>query len=116
MRRLHYITLLMLVGTIFGCTSSQKKQEHFSSPNAAVDSFVTALRANDDQQLKHILGGEGDSLLSSGDDVADQQGRAKFLEAYDKKHELVEGDEKDEPYTLNVGEGEWPFPIPIVKS
>src|SRR6476661_8937090 len=116
MRRCHYITLMMLVGTACGCASTEKKQEHFSSPNAAVDSFVTALRANDDPQLKHILGGDGDALLSSGDEVADQQGRTKFLEAYDKKHVLVEGDEADEPYTLTVGDSDWPFPIPIVKG
>jgi len=116
MQRLHRIMLTMLIGTTCGCASSSQKQEHFSSPNAAVDSFITAVRANNNEQLKHILGSEGDALLSSGDEVADQAGRAKFLEAYDQKHELVEGDAADEPYTLTVGDSDWPFPIPIVKG
>ena len=81
-----------------------------------MNSFVGALRANDNDQLKKIFGPEGDQLLSSGDPVADQEGREELLALYDDKHELVEGSEPDAPYTLLVGESSWPFPIPVMKK
>ncbi len=52
-------------------------------------------------------------LVSSGDDVADENALAQFLEQYDTDHDLVaDGDSK---YTLEVGDDFWPLPIPIVK-
>jgi hypothetical protein len=113
MQRVSYIALFMLVSTGCGC-SSVSSQTHFASPAEAVDSFVSALRANDDTQLKKILGPEADEVLSSGDQVADQEGREKLLALYDARHELVEGKEPDAPCTLLVGETGWPFPIPVV--
>src|SRR4051812_42886703 len=105
--------LILLASLACGCASSEV---HYATPQAAVDSFVTALRANDDTQLKKILGSEGDELLSSGDPVADQEGRGKFLAEYDKQHTLVEGKEPNSPYTLLVGDTQWPFPLPLTKD
>lgn len=94
-----------------GCASEQKT---FPTADAAVDSFVTALRANDQKELKQILGPQSDDLLSTGDQVADANGRATFLREYDEKHRLSEAE--DGSMTLEVGPTDWPTPVPIVKD
>jgi hypothetical protein len=101
---------VLLAGS--GCASSEQKQ--FSSPDAAAQSLVDALRRNDTPRLKQILGPGGDDILSSGDKVADRADAARFLSLYDANHRIQP--ERDGVNTLIVGNDEWPFPVPIVKS
>lgn len=96
-----------------GC-SSTAPQTTFDSPQAAVDSLVAAVRASDSEQIKHILGPEGEDVISSGDDVADHERIDDFLHAYDEKHVLTT--EADGSNTLSVGAADWPMPIPIVND
>ena len=95
-----------------GCASSDQKQ--FSSPDAAVQSLVGALRSHDTGRLKQILGPEGNQILSSGDEAADRADVGRFLALYDENH-VIEPQE-DGANTLVVGSEAWPFPVPIVKS
>ena len=103
---------------IGGCASSgggqAGQQRQFNSPQAAVDSLVAALRANDTNKLNEIFGPDGGEIVSSGDPVADQYQSQKFLAAYDQQHRLDEN--ADEARTLVIGNGDWPFPVPIIKS
>ena len=86
----------------------------FSSPETAVTSLVTAVRASDTEELFAILGPGSRELIFSGDDVADRTGREKFLKAYDRMNNLqkVSADK----VTLCIGNDNWPLPIPIVKA
>jgi hypothetical protein len=92
----------------------------FETPQAAVDSLVAALRANDQEQLKRVLGSDSDEVLYSGDEVADANGRADFLRQYDQKHELMSDAGATPPnndvMTLEVGANDWPLPIPLVND
>ena len=94
--------------------STQPTQITFKSPEEAVHAVVDALRANDTPRLQAILGPGADQVLSSGDDVADQQNKQKFLDLYDAKSQIVIG--ADGSATLNVGPDDWPMPIPIVND
>jgi hypothetical protein len=89
-------------------------QMTFSSPDQASQALVDALRTNDQDRIKSILGASTDQILSSGDDVADEQNRQKFLSLYDEKHQLTTADDGSE--TLNVGSDDWPMPVPLVKD
>jgi hypothetical protein len=93
-----------------GCSWGQAR---FDTPEAAAGAFVDAIRAEDTDELHHILGRGADEIISSGDEVADQQARGKFLQAYDEKNALVS--ETDESVVLEVGKDAWPMPIPIVE-
>src|SRR4051794_15514294 len=95
-----------------GCASSDQKQ--FSSPDAAAQSLVDALRRQDTGRLKQILGPEGNQILSSGDEAADRADVARFLSLYAENH-VIEPQESG-ANTLLVGVEAWPFPVPIVKS
>jgi hypothetical protein len=87
--------------------------KRFPSPEAAMEALVAALRAGDRKALVAIFGSEGRTLVSSGDAVADRQGRELFLAAYAARQTLtVNGNTA----VLTVGTDDWPFPIPLVKE
>ena len=88
--------------------------QSFADPEQAAAALVTALRTGKIDVVKRILGPGTDKLLSSGDPYSDAAERQRFLDAFDKKHQIAES----EPgrATVIVGDGDWPLPIPIVKA
>ena len=85
----------------------------FASAQEAVDAMIAALEAGDDAALLKLFGPGTEELVSSGDDVADANDRAGFVEAYRAKHELVPDGEGR--MILQVGENDWPAPVPVVE-
>ena len=89
-------------------------QKTFATPEAAVDALIAANRGDQIGRLLAILGPQSATLIHSGDPVADQRARARFVAAYDKAHKLErDGDSKA---ILIVGEDEWPLPIPLIRK
>lgn len=95
-----------------GCASN--RGESFATPDDAVQAVVTALRTDNQEDLNRILGPQAETVLSSGDSVADQNARALFLQKFDEKHQFVEGEGGSK--ILLVGDSDWPMPIPLVRS
>lgn len=89
-------------------------QTHFSSPDEAVEALVAATRADDLKSMLAILGPGSRDLVSSGDNVADNASRDKFVASYEKKHSLETG--KAGAMILHIGADDWPMPIPIVRK
>lgn len=100
------------VGIIATATAGSA-QEPFKSPSEAATALIEAARGPDEKRLRAILGAVGRDTLFSGDEIADAADRKRFLEAYDNRHSV---DEKGDKATLLVGQDEFPFPIPIVRS
>ena len=71
-------------------------QKGFASPQQAVAALVTAVQDDDDAELLAILGAGSEDLISSGDKVADQNARARFLKAYEEKNSLEQKTEDRE--------------------
>jgi len=89
-------------------------QKIFASPAEAVAAMVDAVKSNDENRLREILGPGGGKLVNSGDAVADTQRRKEFAASYEAAHKLrLEGDSRA---VVLVGRDEWPMPIPVVKS
>lgn len=86
----------------------------YPSCKAAVGAFITAVRANDAEQLKRILGERALELLSSGDPALDEQSRLSFIKNYDTAHAITY--ETKDHATLTVGTKAWPLPFPIVRA
>jgi len=95
---------------VFAADANQKS---FKSPGEAVRALSDAVKGNDTKELLTIFGPEGKELISSGDKVADETGRERFIKAYEEMNKLVS--ENDTKVILHVGKGDWPFPIPVVK-
>ncbi|MGA8597994.1 MAG: DUF2950 domain-containing protein [Bryobacteraceae bacterium] len=93
--------------------AQEPQQKVFPTTHAAVSALVNAARSNDISALLQIFGPEGKELISSGDDIADKNGRATFVHAYGKQHKLVAT--APGTFVLQVGASDWPLPIPLVK-
>lgn len=89
-------------------------QEHFATPELAVEALISANRADSEPRLLEILGVDGTPLIHSGDPVADRGGRARFVAAFDEAHRIdLEGQDRAE---VIVGKEQWPLPIPLVRE
>jgi hypothetical protein len=104
------VIIFASLAALSACTPNKPKD--FDTPEAAVEALVEAANSKGDRALLGVLGKSGKSLLDSGDEVADQNGREQFLAAYKAANSLDKSVENS--VTLEVGEGKWPFPIPLV--
>lgn len=88
--------------------------KRFSNPDEAAKSLLEALANKDNGPLIALLGNQEAELLSSGDEIEDNNNRAEFAAlAREKMRIETSGEDKA---ILHVGNNDWPFPIPIVKT
>ena len=106
--------VMMSAGSDQGVFAADAGQKSFKSPEEAVKALIDATKGNDTKELMAIFGPAGKELILSGDGVADQVGRDRFVKAYEMMSRVVSEDEKKA--ILHVGNRDWPFPIPIVKE
>jgi hypothetical protein len=90
------------------------KQILYPSADAAVAALIEASQANDVKKLAAILGPGSDKLINSGDPVADQNARDRFVASFTAKHALVKNDRGET--ILVIGENDYPTPIPLVEK
>src|SRR5271155_3218295 len=100
--------------TALWCGTADAAQRKFHSAQEGVNALVAAVRNNDRPALIAILGPDGQDIVVSGDDTEDAARRAKFIAAYDAHSQIDQAN----PYraTLDVGQDNWQFPIPLVKT
>ncbi len=105
--------LLALPASGSSAGSSKMRQKTFASPEEAVKAFIDAMKTHNKKELSAIFG-PSVSELSSGDEVSDRADREWFIKAYDEKNSLERMG--DDVVILQVGNDDWPLPIPIVKK
>lgn len=98
-----------------GMVSGASAQQSFKTPEEAVETLMTAVRAGDNKAVNAILGPGAEQIMSSGDAVQDENTRKAFLASYDVKHSVAAAG-GDKPATLLIGPDDYPFAIPIVKK
>ncbi len=109
------ITALMMLAAFYqSAFAGDAKQKSFKSPEEAAKALIDAVKRNDTKELLTILGPAGKEVISSGDEVASKAWRNRFVKAFEEMNKLVS--ENDKKVILNVGNEEWPYPIPIVKK
>lgn len=122
-KALPYLVMLLVATTAFlpasghgaettGAATSVPKA--FSSPEQAAKALADAAMEEDDRTLVTVLGPGSESLVRSGDAVADRVSRKRFLGKFHEAHRIDEVSAGRA--VLTVGKEEWPFPIPIVKK
>lgn len=110
--RLSLLALSAVIGaSLGGCAATPPRA--FDSPERATEALVAALCADDRAALFDVLGGDADKVLGSGDQVADRDAVATFLESYERRHAL---ERTDDSASIVVGDNGWPMPIPIVRD
>ncbi len=108
-----FVTLVALPYSGWAAESSRMRQKTFTSPEEAVRAFMDAMKTHNKKELS-LLFGPAVSELSSGDEVSDRADREWFMTAYKEKHSLER--KGDDLVILQVGNDDWPLPIPIVRK
>jgi Protein of unknown function (DUF2950) len=111
---LEMIAALTVGIVVVGWTSIVHAQQSFKTPEEAVEALVRATKSDWPRGVTTVLGPAGADIVSSGDEVADEDVRAKFVAAYEAKHQVtMEGDSKA---VLIIGPDDYPLPIPLVRK
>ena len=97
------------------CLSSSARaqaegQQTFSSPEDAMHALIQAVNTKDRAELAKLFGPEYKDLLS-GDSVEDNKDLADFDAGLQESAQLQK--QNDTSFTVLVGKGNWPFPVPI---
>ena len=88
----------------------------FSTPQEAANELVDAADKFDVRALEEIFGADGDDIVLSGEYPQDRQRATDFAaEAREKKSVSVDPKNGNRAFLL-VGNEDWPFPVPLVKS
>lgn len=104
-------TLLLSVRLAAGADTPQAT---FESPRQALHALAAAVKTNDTGKVLSVLGPDAKDIVSTGDPVADKQGRQRFLDAYNRHKSLML--QSNGSVVVHLGAENWPFPIPIVKE
>lgn len=107
------LLILLAVGSA-GDLAAQGGAKAFETPQKAIAALIEAAKKKDADELVNVLGPATREWIISGDKVRDEEVRASFVAAYDAWHMLQI--ENDASATLYVGEDDFPFPLPMVKS
>ena len=95
-------------------TAAAAPQETFATPEAAVDAFMAALKADSDAAMVAIFGDEHKDLLIPSDRAEASANRARILAAMQTLRVLREP--SPDRRVLVIGDQAWPMPIPIVRT
>jgi len=90
--------------------------EKFDSPQQAADALVDAAEKYDVESLTKIFGPAGKDIVLSGETAQDKQHAADFAAQAQKKENISVDPKTGNRAFLLVGDQEWPFPVPLVKS
>lgn len=112
------VTLAILLGVVAIAWSAQTElaqtQMHFGTPEAAVEALLTAFKNDDSAALASLFGAEYADRLLSKDKVAAREDRMRLYQAAQKRMTLRK--DTADLAILVLGENDWPFPIPLVRS
>jgi hypothetical protein len=99
---------------VFAAPVLAEAVRNFATPDAAIAALVEAVKADDQAQMRAILGHAGAKLMHTGDAETDRENREAFVKAYSEgSKQQMNGEEQA---VVVIGKDDWPLPIPLVKS
>jgi hypothetical protein len=108
------LLVIVLAITVIPMANAAAVQRTFPTPAEAGTALVKALAARDEAAMVAILGPGSDKWIRSGDQVADNAARERFIAAYEQRHQITTM--SGSRAVLAIGDDEWPFAFPLVKS
>jgi len=91
-------------------------QQRFDSADAAAQAVIDSAEKHDTAQLAAIFGPQGNAILTSGKPEQDRAEQSEFSRLAREKHQLVADPRNPNRMILSIGDEDWPFPVPIVRS
>lgn len=107
--------LLVVLFASSAATAVRADPQSFATPEAATDTVISALRAEDPEALLAIFGPENRDIVFSGDPASDREDWGQFLSSYEAMHRIARAEGGDRA-TIYVGRDQWPFPVELVSS
>jgi Protein of unknown function (DUF2950) len=105
---------LIAAATLFLAIPMASAQQSFQSPEEAAAALAAAAKSGATNDILKVLGRNAADIVESGDMVADNETRERFVAAYDAKHSIsMDGDKKA---ILMLGNDDFPFPIPLYRT
>src|SRR5262245_55462319 len=100
----------------FGSAATAAAERTFSTPQAAADALIDAAEKFDVPALEQILGPDANNIIHSGEPARDQERAKQFAQkAREKMKVSLDPTSKSRAF-IAIGNDDWPFPVPIVKS
>ena len=94
--------------------SQEPGQKTFANAQDAGKTLYDAVKSGDKAAIEAVLGASSASILSSGDEVEDKNGRDHFTQRYEQMNRWAKEINGNE--TLILGAENWPFPISLKKD
>jgi hypothetical protein len=96
--------------------STKFKTKGFASADAAGSALIVAAEKFDTAAIKEILGPGSDDIIDTGEPYRDREVVMEFGKLGNTKQGISLDPRTKTRAFLVVGEDDWPFPVPIVKS
>jgi Protein of unknown function (DUF2950) len=106
---------LLLFGGIQQTKAQTGEGTGFATAQEAVDALVAAAANYDEKKLQEILGPNSSEIIHTGEPVRDREMSTEFAAQARTKHSLTKDAKNPNRLILNVGNDQWPFPLPLVK-
>jgi hypothetical protein len=104
------------VAMVFALTTPVFAQQRFDSVDAAAQALIDGAEQHDSARLAAIFGPRGTSILTSGNAAQDWAEQSEFSQLASTKHQLIIDPRNSNRVILSIGDKDWPFPVPIVRS
>jgi hypothetical protein len=98
------------------CAVPSIAQERFDSAEAAAQAVIDAVDHHDAARLAAIFGSSAKGILSSGNAKQDLDEQNEFARLARAKHRLEMSPMNRNRAILAIGDEDWPFPVPIVRT
>jgi hypothetical protein len=108
--------LTTYVAMVLALTTPVSAQQHFDSADAAAQALIDSAGQHDGARLAAIFGPQGNAILTSGNAAQDRAEQAEFSQLAGAKHQLIVDPRNSNRVILSIGDKDWPFPVPIVRS
>src|SRR5580704_2317676 len=109
-------TLTTYAAVVFAVTTPAFAQQRFNSADEAAQAVIDSAEKHDDVRLAGIFGPQGNAIRTSGNAAQDRAEQAEFSKLASAKHQLIADSRNSNRVILSIGEEDWPFPVPIVRS
>jgi len=113
---LSLLCLLLAASFASAQTTVTTKAKSFPTAEEAANALIEAAEKYDEQSLLAILGPDSYDIIHTGEPARDREVAAKFAAEARTKNNVALQPKNSRRAFLNVGEDDWPFPVPLVKG
>lgn len=111
-----WVLLLLAFASVAAAqTTITTKAKTFPTADEAANALVDAAEKYDETALLQILGPDSYDIIHTGEPARDREVAKQFAEQARVKMNVAQPKNSRRAF-LNIGDDEWPFPVPIVKG